>query len=296
MDPRTFDRLTAMVNSRRGLLGAGIVALGLAGLSGLEQEHGADASKRAKQRHRKRKQRQRRRAIARNPPGTGYCTDCPSQPNPPRLPQLGDQPCTVCENLSDFPTCAFTSIQTALGEFDGPGDLFLCAGTFKEKITLNFPINIVGAGATRTIIDAGGSGSVVTTGKAFYSLNFLTITGGKATAGGGISTRGQLTLKDIIITGNQSNGPGGGIYNNGGTITTETTTISNNVADNSQGGGIFNSGGTINLQGLTTVRNNTAGDGGGIYSTGNGAVSIDSSSSVTGNSPNNCVGTTVCGA
>ena len=278
-----------MVNSRRVLLGASIAALGLAGLSGLEQDHDADASKRAKQRRRKRKQQQRRRAIARNPPGAGYCTDCPSQPNPPRLPQLGDQPCTVCENLSDFPTCAFTSIQTALGEFDGPGDLFLCAGTFKEKITLNFPMNIVGAGATSTIIDAQGAGSTVTTGKAFYSLNFLTITGGKATAGGGIFSRGQLTLKDILITGNQSDGPGGGIYISSGVVSTETTSISKNVADSGQGGGVFVNGGKLDLQGLTTIKDNTAEDGGGIYSTASGSVSIDSSSSVTGNSPNNIV-------
>ena len=62
-------------------------------------------------------------------------------------------------------------------------------------------------------------------------------------------------------------------------------------------GGILNdgNGASLTLQGSSRVTENQADQGGGIFNRG-GTVTIASASSVTINEPDNCVGTTACGA
>ena len=62
--------------------------------------------------------------------------------------------------------------------------------------------------------------------------------------GGGIDNSGTLTLSNVAITGNSTNGSqgGGGIYNNG-SLTMSNSTVSNNAGyDGYSGAGIRNSG------------------------------------------------------
>lgn len=83
--------------------------------------------------------------------------------------------------------------------------------------------------------------------------------------GGGIYNYATLTLNSSVISGNvntASNGPGG-IYNWGGTLNVNNSTISGNTT--SSGGGIFAGGGGIVRLNNGTVSNNTASTGGGIY-------------------------------
>ena len=100
-------------------------------------------------------------------------------------------------------------------------------------------------------------------------LENLRITGGYAKSGGGIYAhyRSGLTLRNCIVTRNEAEESGGGIFYNSGThlgghLTLEDCEVSDNTAY--KGGGIDRRGG------ITTVSNsrvfaNRAHDGGGMY-------------------------------
>lgn len=111
-------------------------------------------------------------------------------------------------------------------------------------------------------------------------------------SGGGIYTRarGVLSIEDSTIEENSAIHLGGGIANNGSTITIESSTISDNLIDaefcvneegvgGGQGGGIYNGGTTDGLTGSLAISNSTVsgngfeetgGVGGGIVVASNG--------------------------
>ena len=66
-----------------------------------------------------------------------------------------------------------------------------------------------------------------------------------------------------IINGKENSSTGGGIYNEGGTLTLTHCTISENEA--SDGGGIANIGGALTLTHCTIAGNSAGENGGGIY-------------------------------
>jgi hypothetical protein len=73
------------------------------------------------------------------------------------------------------------------------------------------------------------------------TLDALTITGGKASSGGGISVAsgGTATVTNSTLSGNTAANFGGGIFNDGsGTATVTNSTLSGNTAN--WGGGILN--------------------------------------------------------
>ncbi len=131
------------------------------------------------------------------------------------------------------------------------------------------------------------------------TISHMTIKGGNisglsgsARFGGGIYiVAGTVELNNVVVTLSKA-GNGGGIYNSG-TLTLNSSTISNNTAQYpggsySQGGGICNSG-TLTLN-SSTISNNTATSkyqnvqGGGIYNSGNlyiGLASTVSSNNAT---------------
>jgi CSLREA domain-containing protein len=101
---------------------------------------------------------------------------------------------------------------------------------------------------------------------------------------GGIFNRGNLSLINTTVSGNQGSSLGGGVFNTG-TLSLTNSTVSGNSASlyrlfNAYGGGIFNTG-TLKITG-STVSNNTAfargvdyrfpdnfpSYGGGIYNSG----------------------------
>lgn len=121
--------------------------------------------------------------------------------------------------------------------------------------------------------------------------------------GGGIFNAGggNLNVTRCSIFGNTAEpyhlneldtGKGGGLFNQG-TATVTTSAFFTNTAV--EGGGVYNNGGTLTMQENSQVSTNTATSraslaGGGIFNNG-GTVTLLDSHMVSGNDPNDCVGT-----
>ncbi|MEU5224815.1 hypothetical protein AB0G55_19460 [Streptomyces toyocaensis] len=149
--------------------------------------------------------------------------------------------------------CPAQNLQTAIDDAR-PGSTLRVTGTCTGNFTITKNLTLIGLGAT---LDGGGTGTVVT-----------------VLAG----VRAQLTALTITHGGRPATGYGGGIYNDGGTVTLTRSTVRDNVAG--QGGGIYNSiGGTVRSN-LSQVRDNTADTGGGIFNFGTMTLT---GSAVTGN-------------
>ena len=110
------------------------------------------------------------------------------------------------------------------------------------------------------------------TGAFTIELSGMTVTGGNTTGtGGGIFNPGTLTLRFVHVTGNTAGGFAGGISNTG-TLNVISSTVSNNTANNSggnTGGGIDSAGGTLTVINSTISGNrvpNGSNNGGGIWS------------------------------
>lgn len=81
------------------------------------------------------------------------------------------------------------------------------------------------------------------------------------TVAGGV----EVTFKRLTIRHGNTGNPGGGIYNDGGTVTLlDVDVLENNAGD---GGGIYNAG-TMRMTGGQVNGNVSAQDGGGIYNSG----------------------------
>lgn len=105
-------------------------------------------------------------------------------------------------------------------------------------------------------------------------LRSVTITGGRgAQRGGGVVNRGTLTLERVAIVDNkvpqQNSIGGGGIYTGPGSLLTlrQTSVVRDNVSL-SRGGGLYNDGGNVTIEASTITDNSSRGDGGGIVSIG----------------------------
>lgn len=111
-----------------------------------------------------------------------------------------------------------------------------------------------------------------------------------------------MTISGNTASGNAANEGGGGVFNQGGTITITDTTISMNIADGSagSGGGLLNNLGTISLDG-TTLSGNTAVRAGGAIevASGGGTLTLtdtDLTDNSTGASPGNGGGIHISGS
>ena len=88
--------------------------------------------------------------------------------------------------------------------------------------------------------------------------------------GGEVGGSYALTLSDVEITGNITDGDGGGLYN-AGPVTASGIVVTNNQCGKN-GGGIYNEGDSEIED--STVANNEGEGGGGIFATGNPATSL----------------------
>ncbi|RIK26371.1 MAG: hypothetical protein DCC54_07320, partial [Anaerolineae bacterium] len=102
-----------------------------------------------------------------------------------------------------------------------------------------------------------------------------------------VSAAGNLTLDGLTVRHGRCNDScttnpynGGGIYNEGGTLTVTNSALSGNSADNG-GGGIYNYSGTVTVTN-SALSNNSAGYGGGIYSDNYSTVTV-TNSTISGN-------------
>jgi hypothetical protein len=169
--------------------------------------------------------------------------------------------------------------------------IMVAAATYTENLAISFSLNVIGSGASTTIIDGGRASTVVTisTGSV-VTLSGLTIRNGYASNGGGISNGGVLTISNSTLSGSFAQVSGGGILNKG-ILTINNSTLSGNLAFASivlysYGGGIENFG-TVTINNSTLSGNTAgcgrmgcAGFGGGIY---NGGELLINNSTLNGN-------------
>ncbi|MBN1581201.1 MAG: cadherin-like domain-containing protein [Anaerolineae bacterium] len=121
-----------------------------------------------------------------------------------------------------------------------------------------------GYGITNNGVFAVADGATV-------SFENLTMIGGYAYApgilsyGGGIRNEGgTLTVSGCTIYDNEADRSGGGIANLGGDLTVIDSTISDNMASMGGGGGILNDGGVVTITHSLIADNSAGGSGGGV--------------------------------
>jgi hypothetical protein len=178
----------------------------------------------------------------------------------------------------------FDTIQDAIDDAVSGDEIAVYPGTYDENIDFDGKaITLTGSDpddwdvVEATIIDGGGSGSVVTfdtSEDANSVLTGFTITNGSASSdGGGIICDGASpTISNCIVHDNYADDSGGGIYCSSSDAIIENCIIHSN--DGYEGGGIFcyNSDAIIKN---CIVHSNDAldeGDGGGIYCYGGDAI------------------------
>jgi large repetitive protein len=200
-------------------------------------------------------------------------------------------------------TCTYTTIGAALAAAPAGARIVIAAGTYPEgPLNVLKNVTLQGAGAGATVITDGAPGSVLSIGQGLtVGIKGVTISGGSDPSsdggtlcpffphvGGGIcvlpTSRVTLTLTDV--SGNSSPNLGGGIFDDGGTVTLTSSTVESNSAPD--GGGIFSQGSTLGPNGVTitgsTVSGNTAGsDGGGIYNEPGSTLVVQKGSTVSSN-------------
>jgi hypothetical protein len=164
-----------------------------------------------------------------------------------------------------FGTDAFDNIQDGIDAVAG-STVHVAAGTYYENITLKDGVEVLGAGASFTFIDGGGSGSVVTANNvgSGTKLDGFTITNGSASYGGGmynINSSSPL-VTNCTFSGNSAS-YGGGMYNYDNSSPTLTNcTFSDNSAGD--GGGMYNDSGSSPTVTNCTFSGNSASYGGGM--------------------------------
>ena len=134
----------------------------------------------------------------------------------------------------------------------------------------------------------GGVRVFLVSGGVTASLSNLTIQhGNNGSGGGGIyNDGGTLSVTNSTLSANSTSGDnGGGIYNNGGPLTVTNSTLAGNSAVIGNGGGIYNNG-TLTLTNSTLAGNGAGVNGGGIYNAFGRTLSA-TNSTLSGNSAGN---------
>jgi hypothetical protein len=146
-------------------------------------------------------------------------------------------------------TTACMTIGHALSLASSGDKVRVAAATYNENLSIGISLNVIGAGAGKTIIDGGGVNRVVTVSSAAanVTLSGLRIQNGNGTSlpgVGGVSNVGTLTLKSCEV----ANNVGGGISNSGTMVVSHCSVVS------SLGLGIENSG-ALTLNNSVIARN-----------------------------------------
>ncbi len=152
-------------------------------------------------------------------------------------------------------------------EEDGlTGDLDILAG-----------MTIHGAGPASTVVDADGLDRVFHIIYGTVTIDGMTIRGGNVLNpvkpwGGGLRVEANLTLRNVVVTGNRAN-MGGGIDHAVGTLVIDGSTISENVASDyglysTQGGGLNAQLAAITITNSTISGNVSSISGGGLSISG----------------------------
>jgi hypothetical protein len=190
--------------------------------------------------------------------------------------------------------------EVAQANTDNASDVitFACSGDIKLSSTLKITgsMTLDGSGQSVTL-DGGNSTQVLYVNNGVtFTLKALTIAHGvralnalrtSTSAGGGLDNEGgTVTISNSTFSGNSAS-YGGGLENGYGTVSISNSTFSGNSAPGpaptASGGGLDNFGGTLSISNSTFSGNSASGgQGGGLFNYG-GPLSI-SNSTFSGNS------------
>ena len=215
---------------------------------------------------------------------------------------------TVCASPADAATFTITNTNDA-----GPGSLRQAIADASSNDTIVFGLagcpctitlqsgglvidknlTIDGPAAPALMISANNSFPFVFSVIAGNTVDIegLTVTGAaqigmEGQDGAGVVNRGNLTIRNSVITGNVGSFLGGGIKNTFGSLTILGSTISGNTVTFTNpfmgGGGISNRGGTAVIRNSTIANNEGGADGGGIFAVDGGTTWLINST-VSGN-------------
>jgi len=160
----------------------------------------------------------------------------------------------------------YASIQAAIDEGVCP-TITLEAGNYIENLLIDRDVELLGEGATTTIIDGGGNGRVIDLGVAVtVHLQGLTVTNGSAAEGAGIFSQAVLTLDEVVIENNNGTGEvlsGGGLLQRAGSVQLTNCALRDNqlaatgeVDLTARGGALFaDQGAVVVLDGVVIASN-----------------------------------------
>jgi hypothetical protein len=178
------------------------------------------------------------------------------------------------------------------------GQGYALAGFAGDLRVTAHTVNIVGTGASPSVIVGGGIARVLTVQGAStdVTLTNISITGGQDPTGGGIFSSAKLTLVNSDVSGNtavgsnpNSPGQGAGIaISSTGQLAVIGSTVKNNTAQGSStsgslGGGIHSEGGKVDVTrsvitgNVTQAGGSLASAGAGIFNNFNGTLTVDQS-------------------
>lgn len=199
------------------------------------------------------------------------------------------------------PSVAYPTIQSALND-SGCEGIEIGVGVFYERLVIDRSVEIIGAGASETVVDGFAGGSVITIESATATLRRMGITNGSGQQGGGIYAQdanlsvaecriysnyaswngggvfaqsGELFIIDSIINSNRSD-TGGGLYLDAGKAELVDSRIDANEADFHAGGLFINAESEVSITRTTYADNTAYVDGGGLFN--HGTMTINSSS------------------
>ena len=142
----------------------------------------------------------------------------------------------------------------------------------------NSPVFTMEGGSIKNNQSYGRDGAGVRIGGGTFTMTGGEISGndaGDSSSVGGLRVdSGTVKLTGGKITGNKANGVGG-LAVMGGSVYTENFEITNNVATVANGGGVYQNGGTLTLGKGTVISGNSARSGGGVFCI-SGDLTIDS--------------------
>ena len=195
-------------------------------------------------------------------------------------PQTSPITVTKTDDTSDgFCGVLDCSLREAISSGDSGDTInFAVAGTItltSGQLVIDKNMSITGPGSGDLTISGNNASRVFQINAGInVAISGVTITSGSPdSSGGGIrNDGGTLTITNTTISGNSAIFGGGGIYNTfGSTLSLTSSTIIGNSATQN-GGGIDNpAGSTLNITD-STISNNTAVRGGGIYNRGTGTL------------------------
>lgn len=165
---------------------------------------------------------------------------------------------TVCAS-----GCDATTIAAAIAGASAGDTITVTDATHTEAVIIvTKDLTIEGQGAASTTVDGDGSGYVFTVPSGVTAtIQHMTISNGGTTFGGGIfNNGGTLTISNSTLSGNSAtefDAGGGGIANSSGTLTLTNSTLSGNWA--SSGGGIANFD-TANVKSAIVANSPSGGD------------------------------------